>query len=148
MLLLEAGGSDEAESVLNPALWPTNLGSERDWSFEAEPNPNLNGRQLSLSMGKGLGGGSSINVMVWARGHPNDWDFFASEAGDLDWGYENVLGIYRRIENWQGMPDPQFRGRADLSGCSPRPIRARSRTRCSMQPARSASPNSRIRTAA
>ncbi|NKE47161.1 GMC family oxidoreductase [Roseomonas frigidaquae] len=110
VLLLEAGGSDEAESVQNPALWPTNLGSERDWGFQAEPNPHLNGRQLSLSMGKGLGGGSSVNVMVWARGHRSDWDFFASEAGDPAWGYDNVLSIYRRIENWQGVPDPQFRG--------------------------------------
>jgi len=110
VLLLEAGGSDEAESVLNPSLWPTNLGSERDWGFQAEPNPHLNGRQLSLSMGKGLGGGSSVNVMVWARGHRSDWDFFASEAGDPAWGYDNVLNIYRRIENWQGGPDPQFRG--------------------------------------
>jgi len=110
VLLLEAGGSDEAESVLNPALWPTNLGKERDWGFQAEPNPHLNGRQLPLSMGKGLGGGSSINVMVWARGHRSDWDFFASESGDPAWGYENVLDIYRRIENWQGASDPQFRG--------------------------------------
>ncbi|WP_458095164.1 GMC family oxidoreductase [Roseomonas sp. WA12] len=110
VLLLEAGSSDEAEAVLDPALWPTNLGSERDWGFQAEPNPHLNGRQLPLSMGKGLGGGSSINVMVWARGHRGDWDFFASEAGDASWGYENVLGIYRRIENWQGAPDPQYRG--------------------------------------
>jgi choline dehydrogenase len=110
VLLLEAGGSDEAEAVLDPALWPTNLGSERDWGFQAEPNPHLNGRQLPLSMGKGLGGGSSINVMVWARGHRSDWDFFASEAGDASWGYDNVLDIYRRIENWQGAPDPQYRG--------------------------------------
>ncbi|WP_043363227.1 GMC family oxidoreductase [Belnapia sp. F-4-1] len=110
VLLLEAGGSDEAESVLDPALWPTNLGSERDWGFQAEPNPHLNGRQLALSMGKGLGGGSSINVAVWARGHRSDWDFFALESGDPAWGYKNVLDIYRRIENWQGTPDPQFRG--------------------------------------
>jgi choline dehydrogenase len=110
VLLLEAGGSDEAESVLDPALWPTNLGSERDWGFQAEPNPHLNGRQLPLSMGKGLGGGSSINVMVWARGHRSDWDFFAEESGDPSWGYANVLDIYRRIENWQGAPDPQYRG--------------------------------------
>jgi choline dehydrogenase len=96
--------------VLNPALWPTNLGSERDWGFQAEPSPQLNGRQLPLSMGKGLGGGSSINVMVWAHGHRSDWDFFAAESGDPAWGYENVLDIYRRIENWQGAPDPQFRG--------------------------------------
>lgn len=110
VLLLEAGGSDEADEVLNPALWPANLGGPRDWGFTAEPNPHLNGREIAMSMGKGLGGGSSINVMVWARGHRSDWDHFASEAGDTRWGYANVLEIYRRIENWQGAPDPQFRG--------------------------------------
>ena len=65
-----------------------------------------------MSMGKGLGGGSSINVMVWARGHRSDWDFFAEEAGDPGWGYDNVLEIYRRIENWQGTPDPAYRGQS------------------------------------
>jgi choline dehydrogenase len=64
VLLIEAGGSDEAETVLDPARWPANLGTARDWGFQAEPNPHLNGRALSMSMGKGLGGGSSINVMV------------------------------------------------------------------------------------
>ena len=64
VLLIEAGGSDDAEAVLDPAQWPANLGSERDWGFQAQPNPHLNGRALSMSMGKGLGGGSSINVMV------------------------------------------------------------------------------------
>ncbi|WP_206364516.1 GMC family oxidoreductase [Sphingomonas pokkalii] len=110
VLLIEAGGSDEAEAVLDPALWPTNLGGERDWRFTAEPNPHLNGRALPMSMGKGLGGGSSINVMVWARGHRSDWDHFAEEAGDERWNYQNVLDIYRRIENWQGAPDPLRRG--------------------------------------
>jgi len=61
-------------------------------------------------MGKVLGGGSSINVMVWARGHKSDWDFFASEAGDPGWSYESVLKIYRRIEDWHGVPDPKYRG--------------------------------------
>jgi choline dehydrogenase len=74
-------GSDDCPSVLEPGLWPTNLGSERDWAFRAEPNPHL-GRMLPMSMGKVLGGGSSINVMVWARGHRTDWDYFAAEAGD------------------------------------------------------------------
>jgi choline dehydrogenase len=110
VLLLEAGGSDESDAVLNPALWPTNLGTERDWGFRAQPNPHLDGREIPMSMGKGLGGGSGINVMVWARGHRSDWDFFASEAGDPCWGYENVVEIFRRIENWQGVPDPKFRG--------------------------------------
>jgi choline dehydrogenase len=110
VLLIEAGGSDEVDAILDPAQWPANLGSERDWSFQAKPNPHLNDRALSMSMGKVLGGGSAINVMVWARGHRSDWDFFASEAGDAAWGYDNVLDIYRGIENWQGKPDPQYRG--------------------------------------
>lgn len=112
VLLIEAGGSDEHEAVLNPALWPSNLGTERDWGFQAEPNPHLGGRTLPMSMGRGLGGGSSINVMVWARGHRADWDHFAKHADDAAWGYERVLDIYRRIENWQGAPDPQYRGTA------------------------------------
>ncbi|PXA93043.1 oxidoreductase, partial [Nostoc sp. 3335mG] len=110
VLLVEAGGSDAVESVLTPGQWPTNLGSERDWGFQAEPNPHLNGRSLPMSMGKVLGGGSSINVLLWARGHRNDWDYFASESGDSGWGYDNVLDIYRRIENWRGAPDPRYRG--------------------------------------
>jgi choline dehydrogenase len=87
-----------------------NLGSERDWSFQGQPTPRLNGRSIPFSMGKVLGGGSSINVMVWARGHKSDWDFFASEAGDPAWSYESVLKIYRRLEDWHGGPDPQYRG--------------------------------------
>src|SRR5438132_4587325 len=65
-------------------------------------------------MGKVLGGGSSINVMVWSRGHRNDWDDFADEAGDPGWSYQSVLGIYRRIEDWQGTPDPLRRGKGGL----------------------------------
>ena len=110
VLLIEAGGNDEDESVLDPALWPTNLGSERDWGFQAEPNPHLDGRALSMSMGKGLGGGSSVNVMVWAHGHRSDWDHYAAVSGDPEWGADAVRAIYRRIENWQGAPDPRYRG--------------------------------------
>jgi choline dehydrogenase len=110
VLLIEAGGSDNVPSVMDPGQWPANLGSERDWGFQAESNPHLNGRSIPMSMGKVLGGGSSINVMVWARGHRSDWDFFASEAGDAAWGYDSVLEIYRRIENWQGTSDPEYRG--------------------------------------
>jgi choline dehydrogenase len=110
VLLLEAGGSDDVPSVTEAARWFENLGSERDWKFVAQPNPHLKGRSIPLNMGKVLGGGSSINVMAWARGHKNDWDFFASESGDPAWNYESVLNIYRRIEDWQGAPDPTRRG--------------------------------------
>src|ERR1700676_3388638 len=83
VLLLEAGGDDDVPEVVRAEQWPLNLGSERDWNFTAQPNPHLNGRSIPYSMGKVLGGGSSINVMAWARGHKNDWDFFAAEAGDV-----------------------------------------------------------------
>ena len=114
VLLLEAGGTDDVPSVREAGQWPANLGTERDWGFQAVPNPLLNGRRLPLSMGKVLGGGSSINVMAWSRGHKNDWDYFADEAGDPGWNYESVLAIYRRIEDWQGTPDPLRRGKGGL----------------------------------
>src|SRR6267154_6754628 len=82
VLLLEAGGSDDVPSVMEAVQWHTNLGSDRDWAFQAQPNPHLNGRSIPMNMGKVLGGGSSINAMLWARGHKNDWDYFAAEAGD------------------------------------------------------------------
>jgi len=110
VLLIEAGGSDDRPSVMDPAAWPTNLGGETDWGFTAEPNPELNGRAMPMSMGKVLGGGSSINVGVWARGHRSDWDYFAQESGDASWGYESVLALYRELEDWQGAPDPLHRG--------------------------------------
>ncbi len=110
VLLLEAGGSDEVPEVQIPGQWPANLGSARDWAFSAQPNPHLNGRRIPLNMGKLLGGGSSINVGVWARGHKNDWEHFAEASGDSGWGYDAVLEIYRRVEDWQGASDPARRG--------------------------------------
>src|SRR5262249_53297477 len=86
-----------------------------------EPNPWLNGRALSLAMGKVLGGGSSINAMIWARGHKRDWDFFASEAGDPALSYASVLNIYRRIDDWHGTPDPKYRGEGGPVFVQPRP---------------------------
>jgi len=126
VLLLEAGGSDDTPSVTEALRWFENLGTERDWNFVAQPNPHLKGRSIPLNMGKVLGGGSSINVMLWARGHKHDWDFFASESGDPAWNYESVLEIYRRMEDWQGAPDPTRRGTGGLvfvqSAPDPNPI--------------------------
>ena len=110
VLLLEAGGTDDVPGVMEASQWPLNLGSDRDWAFQAQQNPHLNGRAIPMNMGKVLGGGSSINGMVWSRGHKNDWDYFASEAGDAAWNYESVLNIYRRIEDWCGAPDPKYPG--------------------------------------
>src|SRR5690242_8679225 len=106
VLLLEAGGDDDMPTVMEANQWPMNLGSERDWSFHGQPNPHVNNRSIPFSMGKVLGGGSSINVMVWARGHKTDWDLFASEAG-IPLGNKNPFPITcRRMEDWHGAPDP------------------------------------------
>jgi choline dehydrogenase len=110
VLLLEAGGDDDVPSVMEPFRWHENFGTEREWDFKDQPNPHLNGRAIPLPMGKVLGGGSSVNVLAWARGHKHDWDFFAQESGDSAGNYNSVLNIYRRIEDWHGAPDPQFRG--------------------------------------
>ena len=121
VLLLEAGGSDDVPEVLEAAQWPANIGSDRDWSFVAQPSPHVKGRSIPLSMGKVLGGGSSINVMSWVRGHQNDWDYFAAEAGDKSWNYQAVLNIYRRMEDWHGRPDPHYRGSGGPAFVEPSP---------------------------
>ena len=78
-------------SVMDAKQWASDLASVRDWAFEAQPNSYLNGRVASMSIGKVLRGGSSINAMAWARGHQNDWDYFAAEAGDSASNYEAVV---------------------------------------------------------
>jgi choline dehydrogenase-like flavoprotein len=126
VLLVEAGGSDDVPSVMQANQWYLNLGSERDWGFVGQPNRHLNGRSIPLNMSKVLGGGSSINVMAWARGHKNNWDFFAAEARDPAWSYEAMLDIYRRIEDWHGAPDPKYRGTGGLLFVQPAPTPTRS----------------------
>ena len=121
VLLLEAGADDDVPSVMNAGQWPLNLETERQWNFRAQPNARLNGRAMPLNMGRVLGGGSSVNAMIWARGHMNDWDFFAAEAGDSAWNYDSVLDVYRRIEDWRGVPDPKRRGAGGLLFVQPAP---------------------------
>ncbi|WP_436405384.1 GMC family oxidoreductase N-terminal domain-containing protein, partial [Mycobacterium asiaticum] len=121
VLLLEAGGGDDVPSVTDARQWPANLGSERDWGFTSDPDPRLHGRTIPFSMGKVLGGGSSINLMIWARGHRDDWDHYAAESGEPAWGYESTLELYRRIEDWQGSGEPDHRGRGGPVFVQPAP---------------------------
>ncbi|RVU34000.1 GMC family oxidoreductase [Hwanghaeella grinnelliae] len=110
VLLLEAGGDERVPDVEDSRVWMKNIGSERDWCFTTEPQPSLNNRRAPLPMGRVLGGGSSINGLVWARGHKADFDSWAEEAGDPGWSYDSVVEVYKRIENWLGPSHPRLRG--------------------------------------
>ena len=110
VLLIEAGGDECVPQVADSRIWMQNIGSERDWQFLSEPCEALNGRTPPLPMGKVLGGGSSVNGLIWARGHRNDFEEWAKAAADPEWSYEAVLEVYKRIECWDGPADPQRRG--------------------------------------
>lgn len=110
VLLLEAGGSDQTPSVIKPSAWFTNLGTERDWQDVSEAQEGLLGRKMAMGTGKVLGGGTSINACNYARGHRDDFAFWQTESGDAGWGYDSVLRVYKRLENWRGPADSARRG--------------------------------------
>jgi choline dehydrogenase len=119
ILMLEAGDWDNAPSVMDPSVWFTNLGSERDWKDMALPSAGTNNRAIGEHMGKVVGGGTSINATIWARPFKADLEHWAAESGDPAWGYENGLAIFRRAENWQGQPDARYRGKGGPVWCQP-----------------------------
>jgi len=99
VLLLEAGDPDEDESIHVPARSPFLLKSDADWDFSTTPQPELDGRELYWPRGKTLGGSSSINAMIWIRGHPHDFDGWAA-AGNEGWGYDDLRPYFRRAERF------------------------------------------------
>lgn len=105
VLLIEAGGSDRRPAVTDPGIWYTNLGTETEWGYHSQAHPAVNNRSVQMSMGRVIGGGSSINAMIWARGHKSDFDAWAKLSSDDGWRYQSVLDLYRSIEDWSG-PDP------------------------------------------
>lgn len=119
ILVIEAGNWDTAPSVMDPSVWFTNLGTERDWQDVAIPSSGTNNRAIPEHMGKVVGGGSSINATIWARPFKNDLEHWAAESGDKDWAYEHGLSIYCRMENWQGKPDARYRGKGGPVWCQP-----------------------------
>jgi choline dehydrogenase len=98
--LIEAGGPDNDPRVKTPAAWPQLLRSEYVWSDETVPQARLGGRRVYWPRGRLLGGGSSLNGLVWARGHRADYDEWAKEAPG--WSYDEVLPYFRRAERRSG----------------------------------------------
>ncbi|MCG2952919.1 GMC family oxidoreductase N-terminal domain-containing protein, partial [Escherichia coli] len=75
--------------------------STYDWGFSSEPEPHLGGRTLVTPRGKVIGGSSSINGMVYVRGHAHDFDHWA-ESGAAGWSYADVLPYFKRMEHSHG----------------------------------------------
>lgn len=100
VLVVEHGGSDAGPFIQMPAAlsYPMNM-SRYDWGYRSEPEPHLNNRRLACPRGKVIGGSSSINGMVYVRGHAMDYDYWA-ETGAYGWAYADVLPYFRRMENW------------------------------------------------
>jgi choline dehydrogenase len=108
--VIEHGGSDAGPFIQMPGAlsYPMNMGIY-DWGFATEPEPHLGGRRLATPRGKVIGGSSSINGMVYVRGHAKDFDTWA-EMGADGWGYADVLPYFKRMEASHGGSGPEFRG--------------------------------------
>ena len=98
--VIEFGGSDGSPLIQMPAALSYPMNMQRfDWGYSSEPEPHLGGRKLACPRGKVLGGSSSINGMVYVRGHAKDFDKWA-EMGALGWSSADVLPYFKRLENW------------------------------------------------
>ncbi|HUZ00427.1 MAG TPA: choline dehydrogenase [Thermomicrobiaceae bacterium] len=101
--LLEAGGPDSRREIRIPAAFSKLFGTPCDWAFETEPEPHLGGRRLYWPRGKLLGGSSSLNAMIYMRGNRRDYDGWR-EAGNVGWGFEDVLPYFKRAEHQERGP--------------------------------------------
>ena len=113
VLVLEYGGTDAGPFIQMPAAlsYPMNM-KTYDWGYQSEPEPHLGNRRLATPRGKVIGGSSSINGMVYVRGHAKDYDFW-NESGAKGWSYSDVLPYFMRMENWHDGGhggDPAWRG--------------------------------------
>ena len=109
VLVLEYGGSDRSIFIQMPAALSIPMNSKTyNWGYRSEPEPHLGGRRLACPRGKVLGGSSSINGMVYVRGHPLDFERW-EEEGAKGWGYQRVLPYFRRAESFRG-PADAYRG--------------------------------------
>ena len=98
VLLLEAGGSDASLRVRTPGLVGLLWRNRFDWTFFTTPQEHLGGREMHWPRGKVLGGTSSINYMVYMRGHRDNYDAWRDE-GNAGWGYDDVLPYFKRSED-------------------------------------------------
>lgn len=111
ILLLEAGPVDNSWTIDMPsAVGIVVGGTAYNWSYSSEPEPYLNNRRIGTPRGRTLGGSSSINGMVYIRGHARDYDNWA-EQGCIGWSYQQVLPYFKRAQT-HAEGGGQYRGGA------------------------------------
>jgi choline dehydrogenase-like flavoprotein len=96
--LIEAGGSDRHPNVRIPAGFQKQFRSKRDWDLSTEPEPHCDDRRIYMPRGKGLGGSSSMNAMLYVRGHPLDYEKWAANGAD-GWGWDGIRPYFLRAED-------------------------------------------------
>jgi choline dehydrogenase len=106
--LLEAGGIDDDPNIHMPAAFPALFNSRQDWAYHSEPMAALGGRSDYLPRGKVLGGSSSVNAMIFQRGHPANYDGWEALGND-GWAWRDVLFFFKKCQD-------QGRGASDAHG--------------------------------
>ncbi len=108
VLLLEAGPADGPDTMAVPRAWPSLIGSEVDWGYATVPQLAAGGMARQYPRGKVLGGSSSINGMIFLRGHRSGYDEWAA-SGAAGWGYQDLLPFFKHSETSEG-GDRAYRG--------------------------------------
>ncbi len=98
VLMLEAGGPDSNRDIHIPARFSELFHSAEDWDYQTIPQPGLNNRRDYVPRGKVFGGTSSMNAMVYQRGHPSDYDGWAA-LGNPGWAYAEILPFFRKMQH-------------------------------------------------
>ena len=100
VLILEAGPMDRKLLIHVPAgVYSVYKDPAINWNYDSEPEPDLQNRKITLPRGKVLGGSSSINAMVYMRGHPQDYDYWAKNHNLPDWTFDQCLPYFRKCES-------------------------------------------------
>ncbi|MEP1446531.1 MAG: choline dehydrogenase [Paraglaciecola sp.] len=109
VLLLETGGSDKSIFIQMPTALSIPMNTQKyAWQFATQPEPHLNDRVMHCPRGKVLGGSSSINGMVYVRGHAKDFDEW-QQSGATNWDYAHCLPYFKKAESWAFGKD-EYRG--------------------------------------
>jgi choline dehydrogenase-like flavoprotein len=119
VLLLEAGGSDRNINIRIPVGFAKQFRTGLDWRYMSEPEPSLIGRSIFLPRGRSLGGSSSMNAMIYMRGHRSVFDAWANERGAPGWSYADVLPYFKRSEGNERLGAPYHNAAGPLSVVDP-----------------------------